>query len=75
MSRKAKIRVGDTVRFMWGTTKVTGIVKEDRGPIGLKGRNLYGIYSTPEPEFSFYIELPAEAIEVVKESVASDEDA
>jgi hypothetical protein len=38
MTEKADIRVGDLVQFHYGTAKVAGIVKEDRGPIGLKGR-------------------------------------
>jgi len=41
MSSKAEIKTGDLVRFSYGKRKVTGTVKEDRGPIGVKGRNLY----------------------------------
>ena len=77
MNRKSAIRVGDHVRFLFGARKVIGIVKEDRGPIGYKGRNLYrvefsgGLY-VPEP---FYIEMPAEEFTVVsKEEAATASD-
>ena len=66
MSKK-NIHVGDFVRFRYGTIMVTGTVTEDRGPIGLKGRRLYGIHCSPEPEFSFYTELAADDLEPVKE--------
>ena len=32
---------GDPVRFRLGIRSVLGVVKEDRGPIGVKGRHLY----------------------------------
>ena len=67
MSGKKAIHVGDFVRFQFGTIRVTGTVTEDRGPIGLKGRRLYRIFCSPEPEFSFYTELPAVDLEPVKE--------
>lgn len=77
MSRKSAIRVGDHVRFLFGIEKVIGVVTEDRGLIGYKGRNLYrirfsgGLY-VPEP---FYIELPAEDLTVVsKEEAATASD-
>lgn len=77
MIRKTAIRVGDHVRFVFGVRTVIGVVKEDRGPIGVKGRNLYriefsgGLY-VPEP---FYIELPAVDLTVVsKEEAATASD-
>jgi hypothetical protein len=69
MSGKATIHIGDRVRFQFGKSKVTGTVKEDRGPIGVKGRNLYLIYFSPEPNYSSQIELPADEIELVQENV------
>ena len=67
MKRKTGIQVGDSVRFRFGIENVTGIVKEDRGPIGRKGRNLYRIQFSggpfvPEP---FHVELPADEFTVV----------
>jgi hypothetical protein len=72
MSKKTTIHVGDLVRFQYGKNKVTGTVKEERGPIGIKGRRLYLNSSSPEPEFSFPIELPVDDIELVKEPVSPD---
>jgi hypothetical protein len=63
MSNSATIRVGDVVRFNYGKTKVSGVVKEDRGPIGVKGRRLYLIDLSTDPEHTSLIELPAELLE------------
>lgn len=57
------IHVGDLVRFHYGKRKVTGVVREDRGPIGIRGRNLYLIDFSAGPENSSQIELPAELLE------------
>jgi hypothetical protein len=73
MNRKSAIRVGDHVRFLFGVRTVIGIVDEDRGAIGYKGRNLYriqfsgGLY-VPEP---FYVELPAEEFTLVSKEEAA----
>lgn len=52
--------VGDQVCFQRGPDLVEGVIVEDRGPLGIGGRRLYGIeyaLSTGGPR---YIELPAE---------------
>jgi hypothetical protein len=36
-----RFRKGDLVSFRIGLRTVQGEVKEDRGPIGIKGRHLY----------------------------------
>jgi hypothetical protein len=38
-----RIRVGDRVTFKYGTSRLTGTIVEDRGPIGVNGRRLYSI--------------------------------
>jgi hypothetical protein len=68
MTKKSKFSVGQTVRFRFGVRKVIGTVKEDRGPIGIKGRRLYSIVFTPESSPEFVIELPAEDLELVSEN-------
>jgi hypothetical protein len=75
MSGKVTIQIGDRVRFRYGTREVTGTVKEDRGPIGIKGRHLYLIYFSPEPQSPSpsQIELPADQFELVRETGARDE--
>lgn len=68
-----KVRVGDAVTFNMGLTKLQGVVTEDRGPIGVKGRRLYLIefrYSPPSDE-PRGIELPADEFEVVEPQAAS----
>lgn len=65
MSSDTRIKAGDRVRFSYGTRMVTGTVKEDRGPIGVKGRHLYLIAFLSEPDVgsSLQIELPADQLE------------
>jgi hypothetical protein len=61
---------GDLVRFQHGIRRVQGVVKEDRGPIGVKGRRLYLVEYRPEPHYTSQIELPAEQLEPVNDSVS-----
>jgi hypothetical protein len=69
MSEK-KFRKGDRVRFEIGMRFVEGVVKEDRGPIGIKGRHLYLIEFRlgPYAETVSEIELPAVDLELVPEA-------
>lgn len=60
-----KIRVGDHVRFRWSLYDVEGTVIEDRGPIGVGGRHLYGVEFQLEYTEPHIIELPASALEVI----------
>lgn len=64
MSEKRAFRVGNNVRFLFGPNKVRGVIKEDRGPIGLGGRRLYLIQFSLEPDHPMNIELPAEEMEL-----------
>ena len=65
MSSKA-IHVGDYVKINFGGNFLFGRIKEDRGPIGVKGRRLYGIIMDMGEGESSYIEMPAEEFEVIK---------
>jgi hypothetical protein len=60
--------VGETVRFNYGTRKVTGIVKEHRGPIGINGRRLYRIRFTPDVDSEIWLELPAVELQLVEDA-------
>jgi hypothetical protein len=40
---KARFKLGDLVRFRWGPQSPEGEIVEDRGPIGIGGRQLYRI--------------------------------
>ena len=68
MAETRKYVVGDYVRFRFGVRNVIGKVKEDMGPIGVKGRRLYSIGFTPDSTPEFTIELPAEDLELVSEN-------
>ena len=60
-----QFRKGDVIRFKLGTRSVQGEIKEDRGPIGVKGRHLYLVEYHPEsqsPSLS-QIELPADQLQ------------
>jgi hypothetical protein len=59
------IRVGDQVQFLLGTGVVTGLVKEDRGPIGVRGRRLFLVEHPIGSTYPSFLELPAEDLQVV----------
>jgi hypothetical protein len=68
---EAHFRRGDLVKFRLGTRSVQGEVKEDRGPIGIKGRHLYLVEFRPDQSASLsQIELPADQLQSVKDTVA-----
>ena len=62
-----QFRKGDLVRFKLGTRSVQAEVKEDRGPIGVKGRHLYLVEYPPEAQSQSLsqIELPADQLQPV----------
>ncbi len=58
-----RYRIGDKVKFTYGRIPVVGEITEDRGPIGYKGRRLYGVrYSRPDSDPS-YTELGEDEME------------
>jgi hypothetical protein len=62
-----EIRVGDRVKIDFGGGILYGRIKEDRGPLGVRGRHLYGILiDVAEDEIAPYVEMPAEEFEVIK---------
>jgi len=65
---KKTFRTGQLVTFKYGTRFVQGVVKEDRGPIGMKGRVLYLIEFRPEAQSPYvsHIELPADQLREVE---------
>jgi hypothetical protein len=60
----AKFRVGDWVSLEYGPQRVLGQVVEDRGPLGVKGRRLYGLSVTLGDE-TFPIEVPEDDLKPV----------
>jgi hypothetical protein len=71
---EAKFRKGDLVRFRLGTRSVQGEVKEDRGPIGIKGRHLYLVEfrSEAQSESVSEVELPAAELQAVRDAVSKE---
>jgi hypothetical protein len=53
-----KFKVGDRVLFPRPGGKVEGVVVEDRGPIGVGGRRLYGLNYEFLPGETRYTERP-----------------
>jgi hypothetical protein len=73
MSKKT-FRTGQLVTFKFGTRSVQGVVKEDRGPIGMKGRVLYLVEFRPETQSPYvsHIELPADQLKEVESTISSE---
>lgn len=69
--RKLRFRRGDRVCFQMPGRVVQGLVKEDRGPIGINARHLYLVEFPSEPESPHQIELPAEKLEMVRKASAA----
>jgi hypothetical protein len=69
-----RFRKGDLVRFRFGLRSVQGVVKEDRGPIGIKGRHLYLVEFRPEPQpvAPSAVELPADELQAVEDAVSTE---
>jgi hypothetical protein len=67
----AEFHKGELVRFRLGTRYVQGQVKEDRGPIGVKGRRLYLVEFRPESqsESLSQVELPADQLQSAQDAV------
>ncbi len=71
---EAQFQKGELVRFRLGTRSVMGEVKEDRGPIGVKGRRLYLVEFRPDPQTASLslIELPADQLNSVQDAVFTE---
>lgn len=69
-----KFRKGNRVKFRFGIYSVEGLVKEDRGPIGIGGRNLYLVEFRlgPYVESPSQIELPAERLQLIQDAVPKE---
>jgi hypothetical protein len=71
---EVRFRKGDVVKFQFGTRCVQGEVKEERGPIGIKGRQLYLVEFRPESQSASLaqIELPADQLQSVRNPVSTE---
>jgi hypothetical protein len=59
----ARYRVGDKVKFMYGTTPVVTEIAEDRGPLGRNGGRMYGLWYTLSDSEPTYTEMAEEDLE------------
>ena len=66
-----QVRKGDLIQFQYGIRMVQGVVKEDRGPIGIKGRHLYLVQFRhgSHDESPSEVELPAEDLQPAQQPV------
>lgn len=60
---KKRLKVGDKVFVRFDDREIAGKVTEDRGPIGVGGRRLYGILLKMDGEET-YFEAPLEELRV-----------
>jgi hypothetical protein len=72
---ETRFRKGDLVRFQFGMRSIQGVVKEERGPIGIKGRQLYLVEfrAAAEADSTSLVELPAGELQRVREKVPANE--
>ena len=68
------VHVGDRVRFKWDRHDMEGVVVEDRGPLGIGGRRLYGIVFQFEfdPEDKIIELAPSEFVVIESANKAND---
>jgi hypothetical protein len=59
----ARFRVGDWVTFLYGPGNVFAQVIEDRGPLGVNRRRLYGVRLDRGAEEPDFIEIPEDDLE------------
>lgn len=64
--RGPSFKVGDRVRFDHGFTRRSGVVIEDRGPLGVGGTWVYTIRMPVPYSDDFVFELPEDLLEAVK---------
>lgn len=64
-------RVGDRVQVSLGRRRLPGVITEDRGAIGLRGRHLYQVLVPMDPFEPTTFELPEDEIERMEGSVES----
>lgn len=62
----ASFRVGDRVKVDFGPRKLTGVIVEDRGAIGARGRHLFKIDVPMDPFEPMTVEVSEDEIEAVR---------
>jgi hypothetical protein len=61
--QKHKLHVGDWVTLQFGGERVRGVILEDRGPIGARGRQIFFIEVPLKYDEPLRFEMPADDLE------------
>jgi hypothetical protein len=69
MVRKQQFNVGDTVQVSIGRRSLKGTIVEDRGPLGVGGRRLYGVRVPLFPDEMQTTEVAADQLSAPREEV------
>ena len=63
--RKSRFHVGDRVRIDFGLRKLTGVIVEDVGPLGIGGRHLFQVDVPMDPFDPWSVRLQEDEIEAL----------
>jgi hypothetical protein len=72
--KPGKFRVGQRVRILYGRPGTIAEVVEDRGPLGIGGRRLYGVRFRVDPWNEITTERPEDALEAVEDEPTAPPD-
>lgn len=61
--QRHKFHVGDWVTFLFGVERVRGVILEDRGPIGARGRQMFFVEVPLKHDEPLRFEMPADDLE------------
>lgn len=62
---RPEFHVGDRVKVQLGPRKLTGMISEDRGPIGVRGRRLFQVQVPTDPYEPMILEVAEDEIEAI----------
>ncbi|MHB1426941.1 MAG: hypothetical protein ACYC3I_27620 [Gemmataceae bacterium] len=63
--RRPSFRIGDRVRVDMGRRKLTGVIVEDLGPLGVQGRRLFQVDFPMDPDDPMSMMLPEDEMELI----------
>ncbi len=69
---QSDFQVGDRVRVDFGRRKLVGVIAEDRGAIGARGRHLFQVSIPIDPFEPMLVELPEDEMEAIAPGTEAD---
>jgi hypothetical protein len=63
--KHTSFRIGDRVRIELGPRKLTGVIVDDRGPLGIRGRRLFDIEIPLDPEEPMRLVMREDEMEAI----------